>query len=852
MLPILLTVLGQSGPAFDFDYQGSRGLQVRVSGVPVIRGSSVQYYEPGWSKGYYSSNWQPVSVRRVDADTIDVAFTGADGHAHGTETLHREGDRLKIHYHFEWTGDHPVQVELTAGMVQAAPFQNGKVIADGQPGRTLVPTDYPSKNSPDARRFAPSDAKTYQFQATLADTQMTSSVPMLLFDARGYGQEWAEGQSAFWYGNLSLDVAAGKPADLDIEYRFQPHPIAEDRVATVSASTVKLDRAKVPDESIFPLIPKPKNVALDYAKPRELTGVFAFPAGQVRYWTEFKQAVGRRYIVPLPTKDAKAINIDGGVSRMGMHPGAYTINISENGITVLGEEDEGLRNGMFRLARLVYAKGGKLWLPTGHMEDDPKIQFRGVHLFGGPEAKDFHHRLWERVLLPLGMNHVVVQCERTQWESTPIDPSEHPMSKEDLAALFADYRKMGVEPTPLIQSFGHMEWFFAGKKRLDLALNPNEPYAIDPRKPESRQALEKLWNEVFDLLKPKSIHFGCDEVDMVGFSPHDPKLMTDLWVKQIPVLSSIAKAHGAKMMLWGDMALTKGEAPDATNADTKEDAIRRRAVIPEGAMICDWHYKADPNPESFYPTLQLWKREGYPPIASMWFRPENIRGFALASTLEKAGALQTSWAGYDSSERAMVENMPTFTAMILAADYFWSGRQEPLPGLGYDPAEVFRKMYFGEPSLLASKPGLAAQWGAVASHKAEIGQTGFLMNDPIAMRSLLDAGRESAPTSVVVPIGGKGTRLWVAMDMTQILADGDPVAEIVVTFAGGKTVSRKLVYGHQIRAGVDAGAIPYSDRVNGICAIGVDLGGVATVQSVKVVGAGQTAGLRVYGVTLQG
>jgi len=850
MLPILLASLGQSGPTFDFDYEGSKGLVVRVSGVPVIRGSSVQYYEPGWAKGYYSSNWQTVGVKRIDADTINVTFTGGDGHVSGTETLHREGDRLKIHYHFDWTGSRPAQVELTAAMLQAAPLQSGNLTADGQTGRSLAATAYPSKNAPAIRQFSP-DAKSYRFRSSLAEVQIDSSIPMLLFDARGYGQEWAEGQSAFWYGSLALDVANGKPAEVDLEYRFQAHPIAQDRTEKLGATTVKLDRAALPDESIFPMIPKPKTAVLDYAKPRVVTGIFAFPAGQVRYWTDFKQAIARRFIVPAPAKDASPINIDGGVSRMGIKPGGYRISVSDKGITVLGEEDEGLRNGMMRLARMVYAKGGKLWLPSGHIEDEPKVQFRGVHIFGGPEAREFHHKLWERVLVPLGMNQVVVQCERTKWDSTPIEPSEHPMSKEDLAALFADYRKMGVEPTPLIQSFGHMEWFFAGKRRMDLALNPNEPYAIDPEKPGSKEALETLWNEVFTLLKPKSIHFGCDEVDMTGVSPHDPKRMTELWEKQMPVLGGIARQHNAKMMLWGDMALTAGEAPDAMNADTKEDAERRRAAIPAGAMICDWHYKPDPNPESFYPTLQLWKREGHPPIASAWYRPDNVRGFDLASCLEKTGTLQTSWAGYDSSEKAMIENMPTFTAMILAADYSWSGRQEQVSALDYNPAEVFRKMYFGEPSRLVATPGFSAKWGAAATKKVEIGQTGFLFNDPISMRSILNAGMEAAPTTVEIPVSGTGARVAIALDMLQTLTDGEPVAEVTVTLASGKAVTRKLIYGHHIRSASDQGAIPYSDRANGICAVSVDLGNAAAVQSVAIHAAGQTTGIRLYGVTIR-
>lgn len=853
MLPALLTVLGQVQPVFEFDYRGGRGLEVRVSGVPVIRGSSVQYYEPGWTKGYYSSNWQAVEVRKVDTDTVAVGFHGADGQAKGEETLHREGDRLKVHYHFEWSGPHPVQIEVSPGLIEAPVFEAGKMTADGQPTRSLAATADPKTDEFDARRYS-ADARSYAIESPLTNVEITSSIPLTLFDGRGYAQDWADGKSVWWHGALALDVANGKPVDFDLEYRFKPRPVTPDRTQTVSAQAVPITRAGIPDESIFPMIPKPQKAAFDYSKPLEVTGVFAFPAGQVRFWQEFKDALARRYVIPAPAKGAHPVNIDGGVSRMRLHPGAYTIDITAKGISVLGEEDEGLHYGMLRLARLVYAKGGKLWLPTGTMRDEPQTLFRGAHFFGGPEARLFQRKLWERVLLPLGMNKAVIQCERAEWKSTPLDPSEHPMKREELVGLFDDYRKMGVEPIPLIQSFGHMEWFFAGGKRLDLALNHAEPYAIDPEKPESRKALETLWDEAVDLLKPKQIHFGCDEVDMIGFTPNDPKRMTSLWTKQMAVLGGIAKAHDVKMMLWGDMALAPGEAPDATNGATKDEATARRAAIPEGAMICDWHYKPDPRPESFYPTLQLWKREEHTPIASAWYRPDNVRGFDLAATMEKVGTLQTTWAGYESSERGMIEALDQFTPMVLAADYAWSGRPEKVADLGYDPAAVFRKMYFDEPSPLRPVGGTSAKWGEGAAKPLEIGNAGFVSSAPISMRGILSAETMDAPTTIEVPFAAKGTRILLAMDTVHALSQGDPVADVEVQLADGKSVKRRLAYGHHIRANSDPAMVPYADRSadksRGICAITVVLGDKpVAIKRVVIHQIGQSAGTRLYGIT---
>jgi hypothetical protein len=444
------------------------------------------------------------------------------------------------------------------------------------------------------------------------------------------------------------------------------------------------------------LIPKPtKTVQLDFAKPLVLTRNYTFPAGRVRFWTDFETALKLRFEVPKPS--GAAIAVDGGEARMGFEPGGYKITITPKAISVLGQDDEGIRHGMSRLAQLAFVHNGKLSLPTGYLSDEPRVRWRGVHLFVGPSALEFHKKLWRNVLLPMGFNKVVLQCEQTAWDTLPGTTTPITMSKKDLKALFDWYRSVGVEPIPLIQSFGHMEWFFRNGQNLELAYNREVPYTIDVRKPEAQRKLATLWAEAAELLQPKTVHFGSDEVDMRGFAPGSEALVTEMWKQHMPFLGELAKELKVRMMVWGDNALAPGEAVDATHGVSKAVAEERRRAIPRGTMIADWHYKADPNPAAFYPTLQLWEREGFSPIASTWNRPENIRGFHLAAALERCGTLQTTWAGYESSEAAMLKAQDQFSAMVLAGDYSWSARQDDLDELGYDPKQVFERMYFGKP-----------------------------------------------------------------------------------------------------------------------------------------------------------
>jgi hypothetical protein len=841
---MLLTLLALQQPVFDFEVLSGRGLQVRMAGVPVVRGSWFQYYEPDWSKGHYSSNWNAQKVERVDDNTVQLTFTSPDGRASGSQTYRREGDRLKVHYRFDWAGEKPVKIEASAGMVWAPSIEAGTLLADAKPTRALNTYVYTSQEL-EPRRFS-ADASNYAFEAPLGKLSATSSIPLTLFDGRGYRQDWAQGRQLLWLGAMGLDVAKGKPAEFDVEWRLEPRTVAAAAPVTVALKPQPTASALAASERLPLLIPEPRTNRLDFKRPLALTGNYSYPAGRFRFFEEFQTTLKRRFLVPPAAKGAKAILADGGVSKLGFVPGGYRITITPTSITVLGEEDEGLRNGLQRLAQLAFVRNGQIVLPTGTLIDQPSTRWRGVHLFVGPQAVGFHQRLWDRVLRPMGYNKVVLQCERTDWESLPGIKTSETMSKADLARLFAMYRARDVEPIPLIQSFGHMEWLFAHGKNRDIAFNPEVPYAVDPRKPRTQEVLTKLWDEAVDLLKPQNIHFGLDEVDMRGF-PDDPKLVTELWQIQLPFLATIAKKHKVGMMLWGDKALAPGEAPDAAHGHNKEEAAKRRAAIPKGSIITDWHYKSDPRPEVFYPSLQLWKREGFTPIASAWYPPENIRGFNLAAVLERAGTLQTTWAGYESNERNMMLNLNQFSAMILAADYAWSGRQEPVGQLGYDPMEVFRRLYFGKPEPVRSVAGTAFGSGKEGKR---IGGIWFQTFEPTTLRSAVLA-QEGRPSFVSLNTKGAGSSIALALDTAVRAEDGEAVADVVVELAGGKTINQRLLYGQHVRAADDPAPTTFTDRSDRLSAFRIDLGSTPVLVSRVIVKAvSPYAGLRVHGITL--
>ena len=818
-------------PAFDFRVEPGRGLTVVAGGVPIVRGSYFQVVSPDWRRSYYGSTGGKGTIENVDADTVRLTFKGDA--VEGTQTYHRAGDTLRVRTEFRYSGGDPATVELAAGLVWVPAL-----------ARRATPAPSPSETI-GGRRLGP-DSPAFSLPGPLGKLEGRANAPLTLFDARRYPQSWAEGKDAVWVGDLDLPLIPNSTTAFEIEWRI---PNVAPLAATPLRKTLEaapLAGARLPDESRPQLIPKPQTDHLNYNSPVEITGAWSLPIGQFDHFPEFKAALARRFVLPAVTPKTRRVPIDGGVSKLGFNPGGYRITIEGKGtVSVVGEEDTGLRNAVEKLAQIAFAKDGKLYLPTGWLYDSPKVRWRGVHLFGGPNARPFQKNLWTRVLRPLGFDHVVLQCERTAWDAAPGIATPISMTKAQLGGLFDLYRNLGVEATPLVQSFGHMEWLFANGENLDLAMNREVPYAIDPRKPEAKRMMGAIWDEAIALARPKSVHFGLDEVAMRGWTGGDA-FLTDTWRTQLAFLGDVAKKHDVEMMLWGDQALYGKEAPDAALAGSAEDAKARRAAIPKGAYIADWHYKADPRPETFLPVLQLWKDAGMRPIAAAWYRPDNIQGFALAAGLLDAGFLQTTWAGYESSEKAMLENPRQFSAMVLAADYAWSGRKEKPEELPYDPQEVFRKLYFGRPSPLTPMPGTALG----GSGSLVVGDVRFETLD-LRLASVLKP-ENGAAGELDLAVSGKGRELHLALGSEIAATEGDEVAEVRVERAGAPPLVEKLVYGRDIRALSDPEALLRGIRApGGPSDFRIDLGGGgATVTRIVVRPLDAYSGVRLMGATL--
>ena len=197
----------------------------------------------------------------------------------------------------------------------------------------------------------------------------------------------------------------------------------------------------------------------------------------------------------------------------------------------------------------------------------------------------------------------------------------------------------------------------------------------------------------------------------------------------------------------------------------------------------------------------------------------------------------------------MIAAMPQFAALVLAADYGWSGRTEDIRALGYDYSAVFRKMYFGEPAPL--EPLVGTDLGA-PGQPFQIGQIVYGAPLDLAIQSQV-APVPNGGSSIELSTAGKGTTLALAMEtLAPAVGDGDPVAELTITLADGKTIVKKLCYGWQVRTATDKAPVSLADRNEaGVWSYTIRLGEAPVeVKSISLKPLNSYTGLRVRGVEL--
>jgi len=862
---------------------GGAGLRVSYGGVSVVRDSSLWVHNPTWTYHYYGLPHLKDDVRIADIAGGKEATITHRGEAFlGTERITVTEDRVSVEFTYKLTKDvADADMEYCFGHICAAPILGRAfkaVTEDGESREGVVPIRATSSEL-EKCLLVPKPIKKLTIDSrvgpiTFEVTGHPGSIQF--FDRRLSPYESADQQPVFWCGVLGTHLEFGKQYSQTITLSVEgatrkPVSAAAPRVDKVTAR----DRADLRSPSSGPvyLIPEPQEMSLtkgdfvldgktvivvgDHAKAEDLRGANSFA-------DELKLLYGIRPAVVRESKsrpNARAILVgEAAINKLlasvaraeGLRAPekdeGYALKVTPKLVLVLGHDRQGSYYGMQTLKQLVKASPRTLALQGCSINDWPSLKFRGAHLFTGNRALPFHKKLIDRILSRFKMNHLILEVDQIKWASDPELAVDFSEDQADVSKEIDYANDHFMEVTPLLQSLGHCDWMFTNGKNRDLAENPEKPYSYCPSNPRIYDYVFKFYDETIKLFRnPKFVHIGHDEVvEPGGFPKHDEckkRGAEQIFVDDTLKVREHLARSGARIMMWGDMMLYKGDAPDAYNAKTPEQAKWIRDQLPKDVVITDWHY-ATGKPEEFK-SIGIFTSEGHDTIASTWYTPANIEAFSKqAKNVGALGLLQTTWAGFNSNEDNLKHNFIQFTAMILAAEYAWNSGKTSLEHLPYRWDEEFRRQWDPKPVDRTPRRGFtlelsplynvsladndnATGWmGFGSQHDLSAAPTGEhrLSGDlfrlasansaPSAIRLASSLDRDRAyPASVSIPINRKAHSLLFLQTCAWTDGGSRKVGWYRVSYADGSSEAIDLAYGVNTSSWLDQRSVNGATRV---------------------------------------
>ncbi|MCX7918034.1 MAG: beta-N-acetylhexosaminidase [bacterium] len=864
----------------DFQYIPGQGVKLTVFGVPVFNGSSLWVMTPGWLSRIYGMNDQPKLMEEATIEPYKKGkkitlyhYLSAEHNCpfSGTETFILLPDNTyTTTIEFTLAQDTPAIIEWNVGGFN--PFLIiGKSYSaiTGTAKRSLlgiIPVE--ARSSGIAESMVARGFSRIILTSRIGPIEITSDPQSdpVFFDYRK--NQWAdENKPLFWLGFLERDIPPKKRISYTISMKFPQQMKFESTssgMTSIHPSVKVVDNAQTPNWEQNYIIPIPKHLKytgqLFPVSNRTKIYLGKKPTGTIENAIEFflrdlkelyqiqpmvvydEVPSGKenepaivlgeklRYTIPYRKCEEKGLTLPDNNE-------AYCLSVDADNVFITANTDTGIFYGLTSLLQLVKVTDQGIYLKGAEIIDYPALEFRGIHCLSGKDAGDEIAKAVRTLMARYKINTLIWQVEYLLWDSHPeIASAQYGMTKSDAQKVVDTAKKYHIELIPLIPSLGHTEWIFTNSQHLDLAEDPDKPYAYCVTNPETYTFIFSIFQEALEFFKPRYFHIGHDEVTTDARFPYRSKKFgktaTDLIMEDINKLHTWLTERGIKVMLWGDMFLHRDEASSAAFAPSVAEAKKRRALLPKDVVICDWHYDATDTPETFK-SLKLWKEEGFDAIGCGWYFANNIRNLAKACRMYKnKGYLQTTWAGFNFKIDGNEPSWFQYWAYLWAANYAWTGDNLEVSKLPFSAKQVFLDVWSERKPILEKKSGFFIDLQEVYNRRLDddnrktgwlgygrdldlsafpkdrnlFGETQFLIHPNSRNESAVVFSGKFNPT------GSYPEQLEVALDHLRVSElhflmtaafrtnDNTDVGEITFFYTDGTKTSQKLIYGRNIFA----------------------------------------------------
>ncbi len=321
----------------------------------------------------------------------------------------------------------------------------------------------------------------------------------------------------------------------------------------------------------------------------------------------------------------------------------YLLHTNSQFAVVCGAGDRGAFYGFQSLRQLLANEEGQLRFRGAQVRDWPDKPFRGIYLFlPGRDNIPFFKRFvrdfmalykYNTLIMEMNacmrldghpeLNYGSVQFARDvnySCRNYPLGPfhgmeqnSSHQdvadggiLEKEEVADLASWARRHHIELVPVLPSFTHSYYLLTEHRNLAAVPQDKWPDIYCPVNPKSYSLVFEVYDEIIEVLKPRSIHIGHDELFLpVDVSPQCADTdIGELFGEDVNKIHHHLASKGIKTQLWGDMllqsvrgsGLQKRQAPDGWTYNspgglTPEQVNR---LVPKDCLIYNWFWNDEP------------------------------------------------------------------------------------------------------------------------------------------------------------------------------------------------------------------------------------------------------------------
>jgi hypothetical protein len=264
--------------------------------------------------------------------------------------------------------------------------------------------------------------------------------------------------------------------------------------------------------------------------------------------------------------------------------------------------------------------------------------------------------------------------------STHYDTADGEILEQSEVADLAGWVKASrIELVPELPSFTHSFYLLAAHPELAEVPGEKWPDVYCPSNSKSYELLFDIYDEYIDVLKPKTIHAGHDELFIpVGLCPRcGKKDVGERFGEDVRKIHDHLAAKGIRMAIWGDMllqdvrgaGLTAQKFPDGTSYSsaggmTPEQVAR---LIPKDVLLYNWFWGDwSPRKDLEGQLDRMGFQQVWGNFTAKMRRYAERRGLAGILGGAPSAWFATNEIGFGK------ELMPDF---LSAASLFWSGRE---------------------------------------------------------------------------------------------------------------------------------------------------------------------------------